>query len=251
MSRYTNQEIEKLLSRAIAAQTPDILQHVQKMPQSPEIVFDPMVPIKRNKKRGIYMFAVCFVCLMLIFVGFFYLQTDTNITLSGIPSVGIEINRFERVLAVKAFSPEAEEILSGLELKGTTLDTAVNSIIGALKRHEYLNEDDISIQVTAIGRDGGHQKELEMRISRILAVPETRTESPSDLPQGKEDTDSFSNATVSENVINQLLNAVPQLNKEDLQHLSIQELCELADELDIDIYDNNGRLLDDDDFDED
>ena len=68
------------------------------------------------------------------------LRPAATIYLDVNPSVTLEINKKERVMAARPGNDDGEKILSEMDLVGTDADVAVNALIGSCIRYGYLDE---------------------------------------------------------------------------------------------------------------
>lgn len=298
--KYTEDRIERLLSEALAAQTPDVFRQVAEAEITPEIVFEPAVRLHTRRRAVSKVCAALAACAVLACSagGYAYFRTDAVVGIDVNPSIELRLNRFERVLAAEAKNEDAAAVLDGMELRNTTVDTAVSAIVGALLRHDYL-QDDAAVLVTVTGRDGDRRAALETRIVADIeeALPEREkdlpvyvqdeaapppakepVQAPQDAPQaeptpepqkpaqtGKPPETSAPPAQAvtppaqqkppqepekpshgKQLLIDQLRAADSSLDEAALARMSVKQLCELADELDIDLYNAGGQKLDDD-----
>lgn len=74
--------------------------------------------------------AIAAVLLIVFFINF----TMSNITYAVIsldinPSIELELNKSGEVIRVKGFNPEAEELLSSIQIKGLSYDRAIDAIL--------------------------------------------------------------------------------------------------------------------------
>ncbi|MCI9532574.1 MAG: hypothetical protein HFH38_12750 [Lachnospiraceae bacterium] len=103
---------------------------------------------KRRKKSGLSrrpMFpkalaAACMALLLVVGVGgYFWVQSPVSyVGIDVNPSMELALNRFDKVVSVKAFNAEAEEILQELSLKGKYYTDAIDLIMGCKAMEGYL-----------------------------------------------------------------------------------------------------------------
>ena len=65
---------------------------------------------------------------------------DATVSLDVNPSVEIKINQKERILDVIPLNEDGRTIVGDMDFSGSSLDVAVNAIIGSMLQNGYLNE---------------------------------------------------------------------------------------------------------------
>ncbi|MCC8090192.1 MAG: PepSY domain-containing protein, partial [Oscillospiraceae bacterium] len=101
---------------------------------------------------------------------------DSIILLDVNPSISISVNANEKVLSAEALNADAETVLGNMDLKGVSLDVAVNAIIGAMLQAGYLDEARNSILVSVESGDAARGAALEQEVSAAIAAA-TQTDS--------------------------------------------------------------------------
>ncbi len=86
------------------------------------------------------------------------------------------MNANEKVLSAEALNADAETVLGDMDLKGVSLDVAVNAIIGAMLQAGYLDEARNSILVSVESGDAARGAALEQEVSAAIAAA-TQTDS--------------------------------------------------------------------------
>lgn len=147
------------------------------------------------------------------------------------PSIQLQVNRKERVLAAQPLNADAWEILQGMELEGTQLNVAVNAIMGSLLQHGYLTEAGSAILISVEDRDAQRAGRLEAELnqtvsaaveeavvlSQVLTYDAGQEPEPEGVSSGKA----------------ALIRAIQDLNGSlvfgDLAALSVEELWQLRD----------------------
>ncbi len=84
------------------------------------------------------------------------------------PSVSLEVDDDEKVVAATPLNADAEGILSGLPLDGRPLDEAVDAVVEAMIQKGYISEEDNSILVSVQNADVRKQDELQKEVSRMV-----------------------------------------------------------------------------------
>jgi hypothetical protein len=93
------------------------------------------------------------------------LRPAATIYLDVNPSVTLEINKKERVTAVRPGNDDVEKILSEMDLVGTDADVAVNALIGSCIRYGYLDEAHAILLISVECENKEEEKALKERLS--------------------------------------------------------------------------------------
>jgi len=104
------------------------------------------IVLNNNKGRLIRMTAAAAAAIM-IFVtpAWAYLTPYSYVSLDVNPSFEFFINRFDRVLTVKAFNDDGNQMSKDINiagLKNKEIQTAVKTVLNELKNKGYINEDE-------------------------------------------------------------------------------------------------------------
>lgn len=121
----------------------------------------------------------------IIFIGFwaysspyYYVSLDVN------PSIEFTLNRFDRVLSVKAVNDDGEEILKEIdlnELEYTSVENAINKTVEQISENGYFSEDEESnIVITTSSKDPEKSEELAKNLEQSIAEDLTENE---ELPE--------------------------------------------------------------------
>ena len=129
---------------------------------------------KFRRQTSLMRYAALTACLALVaFMGLFsynlYFTPGGYIGMEVNPSIELTINRFERVIDVRAFNAEGEEVLSNLTLQNKKYDEAATLIMDEIAALGYWREDGL-VSITV-------QTEDSDRESTMLATMETSVNS--------------------------------------------------------------------------
>ena len=234
----TDREIEQRLKQEVEACVPDVLGRVMAHCDEQEGQVTVM-----TKKKNIWLkvgaFAACLALVLGIslfaFSAYNPFSVATVVTLDVNPSIELKLNRDARVLEVNALNEDALQVLSGMELKNTDLNTATNAIIGSLLKNGYLHELANAILISVEDEDSTRGAELQQNLSREV----------NDLLTAASLNAAVLSQYVNQNVvelsneyhishgkaalIQQLLAANPSYSFQELSLLSVQELSLLLD----------------------
>lgn len=108
--------------------------------------------------------AVCVICALALGIeGGLWIWTPVSyISIDVNPSIELALNRFNRVVSVKAYNEEAEEILNGLSLKWKEYTEAMEQIVDGKEMNAYLTDE--SELVFTVAADDGRNEELKTGI---------------------------------------------------------------------------------------
>ncbi len=126
----------------------------------------------KNKLIAIIAAAAAFVFIIAGVVGialdsgrdktFVTVQLDVN------PGIEIRVDKDERVLSVTALNEEAEQVIRDLDFSGSTIEVAVNAIVGSMLKNGYLSEIANSILVSVEGKNAEASELLQKKLTEEI-----------------------------------------------------------------------------------
>jgi hypothetical protein len=140
-----NQELENKLKTAIEHASKDNFQNVISKCDTEKGNVIPMKEITTKSKFRIGTIAAAACIALFVCGGGLTWQHHQATTVASIvsldvnPSIELKINNNKDIISATATNQEAEEILDGMDLKGTNVNVAVNAIIGSLLKHGYVD----------------------------------------------------------------------------------------------------------------
>lgn len=197
--------------------------------------------MEETKKKGTHIkyIVAAAVCLILIIGGSLGLnayrvnhRVAATVLLEVNPSIRIQVNEKERVLAVQALDKDGEIVIGDMDFSGSDVSVAVNALVGSMLRNGYLNELANSILISVDDNDPARgaalQKELTEEVNDMLesddffgaVLSQTITES-NDLQQLSEQ---YGITLGKAQLIQDILNSEQGHTFEELVPLSINEL---------------------------
>ena len=184
--------IEEKIKRAVKNTQPDILHSVLNdcQEQKGKVIW--MTEQKKNKQwiRRLAAAAAVLAVVVGAFAGLTVYKANyaiaSTVSLDVNPSIEIQINEKERVLAVHALNNDAEIVIGQMEFEGSSLEITVNALIGSLLKNGYLSELSNSILISV-----DHSNE-----EKSVRLKEKLTQEVHALLQ----TDTFSGAVLSQTV---------------------------------------------------
>lgn len=235
----TDQELERQLRTALEHAAPDDLEGVLSRckPRSGTVIpFEQ--PKKKPRRRAAPWLAAACLALVLVGGGFGFSQyrqagmVASVISLDVNPSVELNVNSRERVIAAVPINDDANEILDGMELKGTDLNVAINAIMGSLLKHGYVDELANSILISVEDDDAARGAALEQKltteIEQVLASAQVNGAILSQTLSGdttlQQKADEYGISLGKAALIQSLVDGSSHLTFESLVGLSINEL---------------------------
>ena len=130
-------------------------------------------PEKKTRKPLRLAALAAAACLVLAIGGgsVYYNQSQTAasvVSLDVNPSIELVLNSRERVLRATALNEDAAAVLDGMDLKGSTLDVAVNALMGSLLKNGYVDELANSILITVEDDDATRAAQLESQLTETV-----------------------------------------------------------------------------------
>lgn len=259
----TDKKIEEYLAQAVEKNTPDILDDILKdidrieapmavHEEEPGKVWEEVragngqVSGGQGRKlTGRYKkIAAGIAAAFVIFLGGSAMlgkmhETFAVVGLDVNPSIEMSISKSEKILDAKAINEEGEAILSGMDLKGTDVNTACNAIVGAMLTKGYLSSTSNSILVSVRSQDTEKGKAIERTLADNLNSYLGDSDiSPAILGQYVEEDDELEAFADSHGISegkawlirNLLASGSTKMTEESLLRLSTQELILLGQE---------------------
>lgn len=176
-------------------------------------------------------------CLVLAIGGgsIYYNRSQTVASIVSLdvnPSIELVLNRSERVLRATALNEDATAVLDGMDLKGATLDVAVNALMGSLLKNGYVDELANSILITVEDDDQARAAQLESQLTETVnAVMTSSSINGAILSQIvsqdqtlQQQADAYGISLGKAQLIQQLVDQNPTLTFESLAGKSVNDL---------------------------
>ena len=162
--------LERKIRQAVTHMTPDILDSV--LADCKEQKGN--IAMTENKKKNPWARRIAGIAaaLVLLVTGVFGAQryaagtVASTISLDVNPSVEIQVNQKEDVLAVTPLNDDGKVVVGDMDFRGSSLDVTVNALIGSMLRNGYISELNNSILVSV---DGKNTSDLQARLSEEIA----------------------------------------------------------------------------------
>ena len=240
MSQISDEKLLHHLRNGISRLTPDQADSLWDQPVTPadgsEWYLDPSVRKAPSHRRWIGAVAACLVLCLLSGICFQAMPT-ASVYLDVNPSVSLQVNYRNRVTKATACNQDAVEILEDMDLSGTDLDVAVYAILGSMVHHGYLTEDTDTVLVSVHSSNHSRADALEAQVTDIVSqglqemiqageVISHQLEDNEMIPDSSEPDFSPGKAAF----IDGLKEKYPQLDDEDLEDMSIDEIVSQLEE---------------------
>lgn len=167
--------------------------------------------------------AIAAILLIIFFINF----TMSNITYAVIsldinPSIELELNKSGEVIRVKGFNPEAEELLSSIQIKGLSYDRAIDAILNQAMLLGYtIDQHSVLIAVAPI------KEQIEGLISDIenhLAIYTAQLDAEVKIgDQNSYTNEKNRNLSLGRNLLS---NENPNIDENDMKNMKIKDIFE-------------------------
>lgn len=137
MDKFSNADIEKMISNEADSLIPDLLEKIKKTPLE--------VDRPKTKRIGLLRLVYSLIFGFIIagggtFTGVYASEYQT-ISIDVNPSVELVVNRFDRVIKVNYNNIDAYNTFNDLNIKNKKLETAIDQCIDKLYENNYFSKD--------------------------------------------------------------------------------------------------------------
>ena len=123
------------------------------------------------KKSPVLRYAALAACLLLVCLSGFgvhlYRTPASYIYLDINPSVRLDLNCFQRVIAVVPLNDDAKTLLSAAEISRGDAQTCINQIVAACQEQRYLNETNTDIELSVCTDDASVETAVETATTEL------------------------------------------------------------------------------------
>ncbi len=168
-----NDNIERNLKISVEKITPNVIDNI--LSQCGEQRGKVMKMKKSNNKKlikGIVGIAAAFA---IIIGGFFAIRNInrneavySTVTLDVNPSIEITATDKEKIINVKALNDDAEKVIGKMDFEDSSLEVAVNAIIGSMVKNGYIDELSNSILISVDCKKAEDGKKLEEKLNKDI-----------------------------------------------------------------------------------
>lgn len=249
-------DIEWELCEALDHAVPDVKDEILRRCAEEHFSEDRIVPMdldSRPRRRRIHWqsyTAVAAIVLLVINLGVGLVRdraqnrVETIISLDVNPSIELSVNAQDRVVAVTAINADADIVLSGMNLTGSTTDVAVNAILGSMYKQGYLGVSSNSILVSVDNKSEEVSREIETRLIEDInetlqsysleaaILSQTVSTADNTVTQTATDYEMSQGRTI---LIQKIIDNNPYYTFEELSQLTINELNLLLNSQNIEV----------------
>lgn len=195
----------------------------------------------KSRRKSVFSAMAAVAAVFLLFVisfptirGTFFSPDYSVVMLDVNPSLSMNVDENEKVLSVEALNDDAKEILGSMDLKGTSLETAVNAIIGSMLQKGYLSDIQNSILVSVENKDANRSAQLQEQVLQIISqavsnssmdaavLSQTISDDNADLAELAE---KYNISPGKAALIQEVVNQKPETTFESLASMSINEIA--------------------------
>ena len=169
----THEEIHKRIQQAATHAAPDQLDAILSACEEQK---GTVISMKNNQKRRWIAPLSAAAALAIVAGSIFGISrfqqasaADSVVTLDINPSIALSVNNKKTVTTATPLNDDAKDIMGGMELEGTNLETAVNAIIGACLQKGYLDELENAILVSVENADADTATQLQNELTTTIS----------------------------------------------------------------------------------
>ncbi len=201
-----------------------------------------VIYMEKKRSSPLRGFAAVAAVLVLIIAGVFAVKnlgapSDTLaavVSLDVNPSIELNVDKDEKIISAKGLNDDGRRVLGDMELEGSSLEVAVNAVIGSMLKNGYLDDMANSILVSVSGVNGYDADKLRSTLADdVNRQLENCSVLSQDVSNADSDTvklaDKYGITVGKAALIRQIVAADSRHSFEELAPLSINELNLIAD----------------------
>lgn len=201
-----------------------------------------VIYMEKKRSSPLRGFAAVAAVLVLIIAGVFAVKnlgapSDTLaavVSLDVNPSIELNVDKDEKIISAKGLNDDGRRVLGDMELEGSSLEVAVNAVIGSMLKNGYLDDMANSILVSVSGVNGYDADKLRSTLADdVNRQLENCSVLSQDVSNADSDTvklaDKYGITVGKTALIRQIIAADSRHSFEELAALSINELNLIAD----------------------
>ncbi len=173
-----NKDIERKIYEEFEAKKPElfqeILKHTPRMTeQQKPSIWEQLKGLFTRTRSGIsFAMMTAIVVLALVIFNPFGPATPqaySTIAIDVNPSIVLELDEDDRVIAVEKNNADAEIIIGNMDLIGVDSNVAINALIGSMVTNGYITEVTNSVLLSVRSSDTVHEDELKSNLSNVIS----------------------------------------------------------------------------------
>lgn len=252
-----DREILNSVKRSMEQAPIDILQNIKDAPRTKMLRHDEITKqdIKENPFKKFMPYGSIAAAFLMVFFGWQY-QTkipDSHIYIDVNPSVEITTNRLNKVIDIRADNQDGILLTEDFNYKGMTINEVAEEILDRMMNRKYLDKDHKYLLISVYNKNEGKAEsqklELDKKIHQHLEKKELH---PIVLSQKLDNTSTIENYAKKYGVsvskmtfIRNLMILNPELETENLVDLTIEELVDLSQDMNLEL----DKIIESTDFD--
>lgn len=238
-----NKELNHKIKQAFSHAVPDVLDSVLSQCDTQK---GNVIMIANTKKTNLWVKRLAGIAaVFLLFIGGTFgfqayqvnYTVDSTVSLDVNPSIEIQVNQKEKVLAVNSLNEDGRIVIGDMDFTGSNLDLTLNALIGSMLRNGYLTDLANSILISVDNEDPAKGADLQAKLTEeINAMLQTNTFNGAVLSQTispsselQQLADTYGITLGKAQLIQQIINQNSFYSFEDLVPLSINELNLLSE----------------------
>ena len=234
-----DKNIENMLRNAVSHAAPDARDAILSACDHEK---GKVIYMEKKRTSPLRSFAAIAAVLVLIIAGVFAVKnlgapSDTLaavVSLDVNPSIELNVDKDEKIISAKGLNDDGRRVLGDMELEGSSLEVAVNAVIGSMLKNGYLDDMANSILVSVSGVNGYDADKLRSTLADdVNRQLENCSVLSQDVSNADSDTvklaDKYGITVGKAALIRQIVAADSRHSFEELAPLSINELNLIAD----------------------
>lgn len=160
--------IQSLLNESTDIEIPELSKEVKQVP----ITVIPIEIRPKKSKSKIYVPVLRALIILALSIGFMYsiiTKAETKVTIDINPSIEFTVNRYDKIIDVKAYNESGEDFLKELNIKFCSTEEAISKIILHAEQQGYINQSDKNALLYSISTVGEYSYQYENKLQRALS----------------------------------------------------------------------------------
>lgn len=170
---------------------------------------------------------------------------QSKVILDVNPSIYINVNAKEKVLSVEPGNEDGKKIIGDMDLRNTSLNVAVNALIGSMLRNGYLTDMNNAILVSVENDDIKKGSQLQVKLTETIEQmladsqlePVVFAQTVTENQDIKELADKYGISEGKAALIKELISQDNKLTFEELAPLSVHEIALIIESKSLDTKD--------------
>lgn len=183
---------------------------------------------KRKRSSLVYLaLALCF-CFIIFSIGGYSLYTTpvSAVSIDINPSIELGVNRFDRIVDIRAFNDDGEEVIAALDLKNMKYDEAVEAILTSEALSAYISDTSI-VSICVAADDDDKEREMLGHLSKCTENSHCEISHYRGNTEDIEEAHSCGMSMGKYNAYLELAEIYPDITLEEVKDLTMSEIKSL------------------------